>query len=518
MWDEHVFLTREQMQTYDRIAIEEVGIPGPVLMENAGRGAARIAVRMGNGGRRFAIVAGPGNNGGDGFVIARHLLNQGLKVTTYLAVPREKIKGDARLNLDILETMTPVIVDITGPGAAKDLTRALNNSDCVVDALLGTGVSRDVEGRLADIIEAVNRSETPVIAVDIPSGLDADRGVPWGTAVQAQQTATFGHLKRGLILYPGANLAGDVHVVPIGVPGFVSEKAGIDGRIISEKYARNKVPKRPRDAHKGTFGHLLVVAGSFGKTGAAAMVGKAAMRSGVGLVTLGTTAKAQLALESKSLEVMVDNIIERTDAPLTEKTTKRIGQLLEGKQAVAVGPGLTTAAGISALVMRMLQMIEVPAVVDADGINIMAKDPSGASRISVPMVLTPHPGEMSRLVNKSVPAIQADRIGITREAAKSHQAVIVLKGSHTVIAAPDGRVFVSTTGNSGMASGGMGDVLTGIIGAFLAQKLDPLDAAILGVYIHGVAGDKASERTGNCSLIASDVIDQLPVVLKEWGV
>ncbi|MCP4601489.1 MAG: NAD(P)H-hydrate dehydratase [Proteobacteria bacterium] len=516
MWDECLLMTRDQIQKYDRIAIDEVGIPGPVLMENAGRGATEFICKLFNQIGSVAVVVGPGNNGGDGFVIARHLLNKGIDVNTYLGVSRAKVKGDALINLKILEAMNSPILDVSTTDKSRGLEDRLRDDGFIVDALLGTGVSRNIEGHLGELIDIINGTGVPVFAVDIPSGLDADTGRPWGKAIKADATATFGHVKRGLILFPGADLAGEIRVVPLGVPGFVSQKAGVDGVLVTEKQVGPLVPGRRLDAHKGTFGHLLVVAGAFGKTGAAAMVGKAAMRTGTGLVTIATTAQAQHTLESKCMEVMVDNIVERVDAPLTEKATKRIGNFLEGKQAVAVGPGLSTATGISALVMRMLNMLEVPAVIDADGINILAKDPSGASRISVPMVFTPHPGELARLVNKTVPAVQADRIGVAKAAARRHQVVMVLKGAHTVIAAPDGRVFVNTTGNPGMASGGMGDVLTGIIGGFLAQKLEPLDAALLGVYIHGLAGDRAAGRTGLPGLIASDVINELPCLLKEW--
>jgi hydroxyethylthiazole kinase-like uncharacterized protein yjeF len=321
-----------------------------------------------------------------------------------------------------------------------------------------------------------------------------------------------------LLLYPGAALAGTLHVIPLGVPGAVSEKAGIDGEIITEARVRPLIKPRSANTHKGTFGHLMVLAGAYGKTGAAAMVGQAAMRAGTGLVTLVTTAQAQATLESKCLEVMVDNIVEKADAPLSERVDKRIDRFLEGKQAIALGPGLSTASGISTLVIRMLQTLEVPAVVDADGVNILAKDPSGAGRISAPMVLTPHPGEMARFMGKTVANIQTDRVGTAREAAKWHHVVIVLKGAHTVIASPDGKAFINTTGNPGMASGGMGDVLTGIIGGLLAQGIDPLDAALLGVYLHGLAGDRAAAEKSQTGLLASDVIEELPRIFKAWSV
>jgi NAD(P)H-hydrate epimerase len=519
MWNKQIFMTREQMREYDRLAIEEVGIPGPVLMENAGRGAADLAVELLGERRRLAVLAGPGNNGGDGFVIARHLLDAGYAVNTYLAVPRDKVKGDALLNLKLLEAMAPAIVEVDTPDKAADLEVRLKHDGFVVDALLGTGVSRNVEGHLAQLIETVNRSGVPVMAVDIPSGLDADSGHPWGVAVRAEATATFGHLKRGLVLFPGAELAGRVRAVPIGVPGFVSGKAGVDGQLIGEERVRPLLPDRAPDSHKGTFGHLLLLAGSLGKTGAAALAGLSAMRVGTGLVTIATTAAAQPIIAGGCNPVlMTERVIEKTGAPLTERDFKRLEGLIAGKKAMAVGPGITTAKGIAALALRLLQAAEVPAVVDADGVNILADDPTAAGRITAPMVLTPHPGEMARLMDKSVPAVQADRIGIAREAAAQHQVVIALKGAHTVVAAPDGQTFVNPTGNPGMASGGTGDVLTGIIGGFLAQGLSPLDSTLFGVYLHGLAGDRAAARLGQPALIATDLIDELPALLQAWSV
>jgi NAD(P)H-hydrate epimerase len=485
-------------------------------MENAGRGAAALAAKMCRDQGRVAVVAGPGNNGGDGFVISRHLLNMGYEVDTYLAAPRATVRGDPLVNLAVLEKMSGSVFDISTPDKIGRFEENLRSCDVVVDALLGTGVSRGVDGHMGDLIDAMNRSGAKVLAVDVPSGLDADSGRPLGKAVQASVTATFGHLKLGLLLYPGASLAGQIEVIPIGVPGAVSGSVGWSGAVIAEEAVRRLIPRRPLDSHKGTFGHLLALAGSAGKTGAAAMVGKAAMRVGTGLVTVATTAEAQPALEAKCLEVMVDHVLERTDSPISQKAIARLGRLLEGKQAVAIGPGISTEPGMSALAISLLGMLKVPAVIDADCISILANDPNNADRIFAPLVLTPHPGEMARLMGKSVDDIQADRIGAAKNAAKRYKAIVVLKGAHTVIAAPDGGVFVNPTGNPGMASGGMGDVLTGIIGGLLAQGLSPLDAALSGVYLHGLAGDRACKRLGCPGLIASDVIDEIAEILREW--
>jgi len=518
MWNERIFMTRDQMREYDRLAIEELGVPGMVLMENAGRGAAALAAELLGDRRRLAVVAGPGNNGGDGFVIARHLLNLGYRVTTYVAVAREKYKGDALSNLELLEAMQPEIVPVTGAEEVEGLELRLRHDGFVVDALLGTGVTREVDGHLGDLIDAINAAGVPVLAVDLPSGLDADTGRPWGKAVEALATATFGHFKRGLVLLPGAALAGDVRVVSIGVPGSVSDRAGWDGQVIFESRMRALVAPRDADAHKGTFGHLLLLAGTRGKTGAAALAGLTAMRVGTGLVTVATTAAAQPILESRCPpELMTEAIIESGSSPLNDGVIARMQRLLAGKKALAVGPGIGTAKGMSALVMELLQTAALPTVVDADGLNILAADPDAARAVQAPLVLTPHPGEMARMLGRKVPEVQQDRIGAARAAADRYEAVIALKGARTVIAAPDGQVFVNPTGNPGMGSGGMGDVLTGAIGGFLAQGLAPLDATLLGVYLHGLAGDRAAARLGEPGLIASDLIAEIPPILKDWS-
>ncbi|MBW2277388.1 MAG: NAD(P)H-hydrate epimerase, partial [Deltaproteobacteria bacterium] len=399
MWNERIFMTREQMRQYDRLAIEELGIESMVLMENAGRGAAELALELLGERRRLAVLAGPGNNGGDGFVISRHLLNAGYQVTTYVAVPRDKYKGDALQNLELLEAMHPPIIPVTEADEAADLAIKLLHDGFVVDALLGTGVTRDVEGHLGELIDAVNSAEVPVMAVDLPSGLDANTGRPRGKAIRAVATATFGHFKRGLVLYPGAELAGEVRVVSIGVPGSVSDEAGWDGLLVSESEIRVLVPTRNAESHKGTFGHLLLLAGTRGKTGAAAMAGLTAMRVGTGLATVATTADAQPILESRCPpELMTEAIIDTVDSPLTDGVEARIAHLLEGKQALAVGPGLGTADGISALALELLKTADLPAVVDADGLNILAADKDTAKAIKADLVLTPHPGEMARLL------------------------------------------------------------------------------------------------------------------------
>ncbi len=514
MWDKHLFMTREQIRNYDKIAVEQFGIESSVLMENAGKGAVEVILKRYPNAQQIAIIAGPGNNGGDGFVVARHLANSGKKISVFLVASEPAIRGDAKLNLEIIKkmhlTITPVSQD-------SPLTSAnLLGFDLLIDALLGTGVSRNLDGLLYDTVQAVNLSLIPTVSLDIPSGLNSDTGFPCGTAVKANSTVTFGHLKRGLLLFPGAELAGEIDVVPIGAPNIVSEQSGFDGRLISKHHIISMLPTRKKDGHKGTFGHLLIVGGFLGKTGAAALTGKAALRTGCGLVTIATSREAQPVLESKCLEVMVDNVIDENSLSISEEIQNRIEALLKNKKAVVIGPGLGTEQKTSQLVIEMLKLLTVPTVLDADGINILADIPAIAKEMKAPFVLTPHPGEMSKLMGESVQLIQQDRIGICRKAAERFQAVIVLKGAHTIIAAPDGKVFVNPTGNSGMGTAGTGDVLTGIIGGLLAQGVKPLEAALSGVYLHGEAGDLAAKKCGERSLVASNLIENISCILKEW--
>jgi NAD(P)H-hydrate epimerase len=510
-----IFMTRAQMREYDRLAIEQYGIPGALLMENAGRGAADIIEQYLAGGLA-AIVCGGGNNGGDGFVVARHLTNRGHLVRVYLVADREKLTGDAGLNMNIFLKMGGDIVDCQEPGAFAARQEDLEDAQVIVDALLGTGLTREVGGAVREAIDVLNMAVPPKVALDVPSGICSDSGRVLGAAVQARATVTFGFLKRGLLLFPGAALAGSVHVVDIGAPAAAADQAGHDGKLLQEEDVMPFIQPRRVDAHKGTFGHLLIMSGSPGKTGAAVLCAEAAMRTGAGLVTLVSTREAQAALETKTREVMLDHVVERGDSPLSESAYDKLATLLDGKRAVAVGPGCSTTPTMSSLVLRLLTEAVRPVVVDADAVTILAENQDVIADIKAPLVLTPHPGEMARLAGVDIAAVQADRVGVARAQAERFSAIVVLKGAHSIIAAPDGSLFINPTGNPGMASGGMGDVLTGVIGSFLAQGLDPLEAACVGTYLHGLAGDFAVMERGERSLVASDLINAVPGILSAW--
>jgi NAD(P)H-hydrate epimerase len=505
-------LTAAAMQELDRRTIKEVGLPGVVLMENAGRGTAETLQA------RFAglfpgpvlVLCGRGNNGGDGFVVARHLLDAGWQVTTVLLAERHQVGGDAAAMLQVYERsggMVSVAADEAALRAALDQAADVR---LAVDALLGTGGTRAPEGHLAAAIAWLNRQAVPVVAVDLPSGVDATTGQVPGVAVRATLTVTFAFSKVGLCSYPGAGYAGEVVTVPIGMPHCITAMAPGDCLLVDDETARTLLPPRPADGHKGTFGHLLVVAGALGKSGAAVMTASAGLRAGAGLVTLACPTDMQAVAAAHLVEVMT--------APLTTVggaiSLQAMAELLElgdGKQAVALGPGLGTAEETGALVRRFLKETPLPVVVDADGINALAGHPEVlAQRRGLPTVLTPHPGEMARLCGCPTAAIQADRLCVARDFAMAHGVILVLKGARTVTACPDGRVYINRSGHAGMASGGMGDVLTGLLGGLLAQGAEPGAAAALGVYLHGLAGDRLRPRYGDAGLLATELLRELP--------
>ncbi len=517
-----LLMTREQMRRYDAVAQEKYGLAGLVLMENAGRGAAdvvrglveRLPRRPGGRPPRVGIVCGPGNNGGDGFVVARHLDAAGIRTRTYLATPAAQLKGDAARNLAALAAMDLERLDVSGDDGIAALRRSLAHDAVVVDALLGTGLDREVAGRLRETIETMNAAPGVKLALDVPSGLDSNSGRPLGACFRADHTVTFGALKTGLALLPGAELAGDVHVAGIGAPRGLGEEVGYDAVLLDEPFVAARLPARPRAGHKGTFGHLAVVAGSRGKSGAAVLAAQAGVRSGAGLVTVFTRGEVRASIESRVRETMVEELVA-AGGPLAEPALdKRWDALARGKTAVAIGPGCGTDEAIVPALRRIVRRALLPAVVDADALNALSQSPDLVRTAAAPRVLTPHPGEMARLIGSTTADVQDDRLGTARRVAREWNAVVVLKGARTVIAAPDGRTFVNPTGNPGMASGGSGDVLTGIIGGLLAQGLAPLDAACVGVFVHGAAGDDAADGTDGRGLAARDLVERLPRVLR----
>jgi NAD(P)H-hydrate epimerase len=507
-------VTAAHMRQLDRRTIE-LGTPGHVLMERAGVGACacllRAVPKVRKRGARVTVVAGKGNNGGDGLVVARLLRARGARVEVFLLARAADVGGDALRNLKAWRRVRGATREVVVAADLEGLRGALAAADCVVDAVLGTGLGADIEGIYAAAIEMMNGCGAPVFALDIPSGLDADSGRPRGVAIRATATATFGFAKYGQVLYPGVDCCGALEVIDIGIDGRAITEAPPRGARLEAAAMRSLLPRRTADAHKGTAGHVLVVAGSPGKSGAAILATRAAARGGAGLVTLATPASINAVCAGAVHEAMTEAWPERAGGLGWDPD--RLAGALDGKAAVVVGPGLGTARPIRDLVLWLLRESAVPMVLDADALNALARNPSPLRRARSRAVLTPHPGEMGRLMGISAAEVQADRVGVARAFAADHDCVVVLKGARTVIAA-DGFAWINPTGNPGMASGGMGDALAGLIGALLAQGLAAAAAARLGVYLHGLAGDRVA-RDGAIGMIASDLIDELPRAVQQ---
>lgn len=502
-------VTAHTMQEIDKQAIQEYGIPGLQLMEAAGRSCVEeIIAEFGLKGR-CVVMAGKGNNGGDGYVIARLLSQKGWGVKVIILADREQINGDAGLNLERLDGV--VINYCTHEGQLSALhMEEIFQADVIVDALLGTGLRSNVKGVYLEAIDLMNASGRPVVAVDIPSGIHGTTGRVLGDAVRAYITVTFAFAKLGHVLYPGAEHTGRLVVADVGIPAALMETAsGYD--FLNTDTMRPMLRRRDRQAHKGHYGHCLILAGSTGMTGSAALAANSAVRAGSGLVTLGVAESIHHILELKTTEAMTTPLPDSGSGHLTNSAFPAIEKLLVGKDAVAIGPGFGRRPGTYALVQNLVETVSLPLVIDADGLNALAEDITVLKRKkSKQVILTPHPGEMSRLLGTSIPDVEAIRISVAQEFARSNGVYLVLKGARTIIASPTGTAAINGSGNPGMATGGMGDVLTGIIVSLLGQGYGAWDACRLGVFLHGFAADMVAEEMGEIGINASDVLEKLP--------
>jgi ADP-dependent NAD(P)H-hydrate dehydratase / NAD(P)H-hydrate epimerase len=504
--------TAAEMRELDRLAIETYGVPGIVLMENAGAQVARILWQEYPDlkARRVAALCGRGNNGGDGFVIARYLHTRGVPVSVFITGDLADIRGDAGAHLDMLRRAGVAPEAVQTSESAGALGARLVEHDLLIDALLGTGLKAEVSGVVRQVIAAMNASGKPIIAVDIPSGLSADVGALLGEHVRADLTVTMALPKRGLLLYPAAEHVGRLVVVDIGFPRVMLEHAAVRCHVLEPHAFAAQWQARRADTHKGTYGHVFIVAGSPGKTGAGALASLAALRTGAGLVSFALPHSLNAAMEAKLTEVMTIPLPESAPGVLGGEAAKRIVEWLEGKDALILGPGLGTHPETVRCVHEVLRHVRIPTVLDADGLNALATAPERTGDVQAPLVLTPHPGELARLRRTTTAAIQADRLAAAQETARACKAVVVLKGAHTVIAEPDGTLYINPTGNPGMATAGSGDVLSGMVGALLGQGYAPSMAARIAVYTHGLAGDLAATALGERSVIAGDLVETLP--------
>lgn len=511
-------LKAEEMKTIDHRASSEFGIPSLILMENAGLRTLEVIEDILGETRRKSIIilAGKGNNGGDGLVVARHLLNSGAMVKVFFTGQVDKLTSDSRVNYEILMRMGASIIPLSSEQDLDRLMLSLMNADLIVDALYGIGFKGSLNPFDSRLVEMVNWCRAPVVAVDIPSGVEADSGRVHGEAIKADHTVTFALPKIGLVLEPGKEYVGTLSVADISIPAVLLEDKNIKTNLINEQIVRTMLKPRAADSHKGTYGHTLVIGGSPGMAGAVMMAALAALRTGAGLVTAAVPESLTTVVDSNLVEVMTAPLAETGHSAIAPEALPAIENLLGTVSVCAIGPGMSRYPEAGAIVRFVLERSGIPLVIDADGLNALDNDITILKDRQVPIILTPHPGEMARLTGKSIEEIQSDRLETAREFAQKWGVTLVLKGNKTVIANPSGEAYINISGNPGMATAGSGDVLCGIISGLIAQGLKPQDAAFIGVYLHGLAGDLAAELRGERGLIAGDLISCLPQVLKKF--
>lgn len=508
-------VTAEEMRSLDQYTIENIGIPGAVLMENAGKATVEaledffeIEFPV-----RVAIFAGKGNNGGDGFVIARHLEMRGHEAVVYLLAELDDLSGDAAIMARAAVNCGVIVREIPGANAlgASDFDPA--HYDFVVDAVFGTGLTSAIRGHAVGAVDMINSSGLPVVAVDMPSGLSSDSGELPGPAVHADLTVTFAYPKRGLILAPASTFAGEVVVADIGIPAPAGQDK-LQTALITRDMIRTINLERDENSHKGSYGHVCVVAGSRGKSGAAALTGMAVLRAGAGLTTVACPDSLVTSIPQIYPALMTLSL-EETGGGISRAAVKSLEPHLGQFSALAVGPGLGSEEEQAEAIRKLVEGSTIPVVLDADGINAYAGKRQLLAGLSVPLIITPHPGEMARLMDCSVAEVQADRLEISRALAEELDAIVVLKGHGTVVAEPGGEVYINSSGNAGMATAGSGDVLTGMIASLLGRDFTPLESAVAAVYLHGLAGDAAVEEIGMAALTATDILDFLPEAFAE---
>jgi NAD(P)H-hydrate epimerase len=504
-------LNADQMRDADRRTIDEIGIPSIVLMENAGRQAvaAMEAAFEDLATSRVAVLCGRGNNGGDGFVIARTLVQRGVDTVVFLMGGVPDVKGDARTNLEILGRIGLTVVEVTTAQEWELHFTEVSECDVIVDAILGTGGRGQLLGLLETVVADVNGLGVPVVAIDLPTGLCADTHELQGGAIEATMTVTLAAPKIPLVLPPADSHAGDLVIADIGIPyPVIDEVEGPYLELLTRERMREIVPVRAADSHKGDFGRVLVIAGSVGRTGAAHLAAIGALRSGAGLVTIATPRSCLPIVAAMAPEYMTEPLDETASGSVDFSALERVLEL--SADVIAVGPGLGQAPGTAAFVQGLVERAGVPLVLDADALNAFSGDPERLmGRDGVDVIVTPHPGEMARLLNLTTEAVQSDRLTHARAFAAAHRVHVVLKGHRSIVAGPEGRSFVNLTGNPGMATGGSGDLLTGMIAAWFAQLLDAEAACKLAVYLHGSAGDLAEAEEGDAGLVATDIAARL---------
>jgi len=507
-------LTAAQSRELDHLSQEQYGLASYSLMTTAGEAVARAAVekyraRISDG---VLIVAGKGNNGGDGMVTARKLHQDGVKVRAILLAKASALKGDAaRAHADFI-SVGGTVTEVEGEAAFDDSLR--ERPGIVIDAVFGTGLNAEVNGLPRAAIEQINALKVPTVAIDIASGVNSDNGAVMGAAIDGSLSVTFGFAKFGHVSYPGAGHCGELRIAEIGFAPQAIDEIAPSGLFLEAKDVRGWLAPRTDNSHKGMYGHVMLIAGSRGKAGAALLSSRGALRAGAGLVTAAIPNCVADIVSSGQAELMTEAIADRDGHFDGRAATEALASLIKPMSAVVVGPGIGVSDGTEDLIAWLIYEAvqpDRPMLIDADGLNILAQiGPEKLRTAKGPVVLTPHPGEMSRLLGISTKEVNADRILAAKKLAEITGAVVLLKGAHSVIAAPSGEVYINSTGNPGMGTPGMGDALSGMTGAFLAQRMDALRALAFGVFVHGYAADRVAARYGRVGCIVGDLLDELP--------
>jgi hydroxyethylthiazole kinase-like uncharacterized protein yjeF len=505
-------ITGSEMKKIDAWAEGERIIPALLLMENAGRSVAQAVQELSQkkAGGNYVFLVGKGNNGGDALVAARHLYQQGADIKLFLLNKPEGFRGVVRENWSFIERLGLKWHYLNDDNSFYLFKLCLNNCDMLIDGILGTGLRGNLQGNVLRAIETLNASGCPTLAIDVPSGADADNGRVEQLCVRADYTVTFAWPKRGLVLYPAKKYVGRMIVADISLPQDGLALLEREEYYVDSVLAREFLPQRDLEGHKNTFGHVLVIAGSRGMTGAASLACKGVLRSGAGMVTACLPESLADLFDLSFPEVITRGVAETRERTLSFEAWTEIESYLKGKKAVVIGPGLGTGENIKNIVQNVL-LTDVPVVIDADGLNVLAGEVEVFKTAEAPLILTPHPGEMARLLGTEVAVVEENRVEAAFQAATNFNAIVVLKGAVTVTAIPEGLIFINSTGSPALATAGSGDVLAGVIGGLLAQGLDPAQAAVLGVFLHGLAGDMLAESKGMRGLLAGEIADFIPL-------
>ncbi len=509
-------LSASEISDAERLTVERGETSSYRLMKRAGEGAARVILDLFGSGslESIIIIAGKGNNGGDGFLIAQALEENGIRTCVFLVADKTTVSGDAKRAMEGFIGSRGDVRKVVTKNHVSEVADKISGSDLIVDAMFGTGLRSGISGLHLALVRAINASKVPVVSVDIPSGIDADTGRPIGEAVRATVTVTFGYPKIGQVVFPGADYSGRLICVDIGITANAVALVNPKTQVLLGHEMREYVPARVSDSHKGEHGHLVVVAGSKGKSGAAVLSASAALRCGTGLVTLAGPVGLSTIFACSIAEIMTDGLPE-TQRGGMKHSARALKRVVSGKSAICLGPGVGVSTETRRITRWLVRNSTVPLLIDADGLNCLASDLKILRVAQAPVILTPHPGEMATLMGSTTEDVQANRIRVARDFAFEHTAYLVLKGARTVIAFPDGRVFINPTGNPGMATAGMGDALAGVIAGLVAQGVDPGKACCLGAFWHGFSGDRMAQAGTRIGMLASDLIGSLPGALSE---